>query len=172
MLGYNFRMTEIQGAIGLAQLAKLDGFIEQRRENAHRLTELLFNVPGIIPPYEPDYAFHVFYKYILRLDRKVLKTDAKEFVEALSAEGIPSSRRYPTPLHQQPVFTEHRGFGGSKAPFEKPWYQGETHYGSGLPNAEQLPEELVRIIMRPTFAEGDIRDVADAVRKVAAYFEI
>jgi len=172
MLGYNFRMTEIQGAIGLAQLVKLDGYIQQRRENAHLLTELLSGVPGIIPPYEPDYAFHVFYKYILRIDRKVINADAKAFVEALTAEGIPCSRRYPTPLHQQPVFTEHRGFGGGKAPFEKPWYQGETNYGSGLPNAEQLPGELVRIMMRPTLSAQDMRDVADAVKKVAIYFGV
>jgi len=170
MLGYNFRMTEIQGAIGLVQVAKLDRYIQQRRENAHQLTALLSNVEGIIPPYEPDYAFHVFYKYIIRLDRKVIKANAKEFVEALTAEGIPSSRRYPTPLHQQPVFTEHRGFGGSKAPFEKPWYEGKTHYGSGLPNAERLPEDLVRIVMRPTFSSKDIQDIAVAIEKVAEYF--
>jgi len=171
LLGYNFRMTEVQGAIGLAQLKKLDHYIQQRRENAHRLSELLSSVEGIIPPYEPDDVYHVFYKYIIRLDRAFITATAKEFVDALIAEGIPSSRRYPTPLHQQPVFTEHIGFGGSKAPYEAPWYAGETQYGSGLPNAEQLPEDLVRLVMRPTYAPNDLQDMVDAVAKVATYFK-
>lgn len=170
MLGYNFRMTEVQGAIGLVQLEKLDEYIKLRRRNAHQLTELLSRVEGIIPPYEPDYAYHVFYKYIIRLDRQFISATAKEFVDALTAEGIPSSRRYPTPLHQQPVFVNHCGFGGSKAPFEKPWYQGKTEYGSGLPNAEKLPEDLVRIVMRPTFSSTDIQDIGTAVEKVTEYF--
>ncbi len=170
MLGYNFRMTEVQGAIGLAQLKKLDGYIQRRRENAHRLTKLLTGVEGIIPPYEPEDAYHVFYKYIIRLDRRSIHATAKEFVDALMAEGIPSSRRYPTPLHQQPVFVNHSGFGGKKAPFESPWYEGSTQYGSGLPNAEQLPEDLVRLVMSPNFAPGDIEDVAAAVEKVAEFF--
>jgi len=170
ILGYNFRMTEVQGAIGLTQLNKLDGYIQKRRENAHKLTSLLSRVEGILPPYEPEYAYHVFYKYIIRLDRAQINATAKEFVDALSAEGIPSSRRYPTPLHQQPVFTQHVGFGGSKAPYESPWYAGKTDYGSGLPNAEQLPEELVRLVMRPTYSSDDLQDMANAVAKVSSHF--
>ena len=171
MLGYNFRMTEVQGAVGLVQLQKLDTYIQQRRENAHRLSELLSKVEGIIPPYEPDYAFHVFYKYIIRLDRTYIRATAKEFVDALMAEGVPSSRRYPTPLHQQPVFMDHIGYGGTKAPYEPPWYAGNTQYESELPNAERLPEDLVRLVMRPTFTPKDIQDVSEAVEKVANYFK-
>ncbi len=170
MLGYNFRMTEVQGAIGLAQLNKLDGYIKKRRDNAHYLTSLLSKAEGIIPPYEPEYAYHVFYKYIIRLNRQFIGATAKEFVDALTAEGIPCSRRYPTPLHQQPVFVNHSGFSGSKAPFEKPWYKGETQYGNGLPNAEQLPEVLVRIVMQPTLSHEDVEDVYAAIEKVAEYY--
>jgi perosamine synthetase len=169
-MGYNFRMTEIQGAIGLVQLKRMDEYIEARRANAHQLTELLSEVKGVVPPYEPPEAKHVFYKYILRLDRNVLQTPAKDFVEALAAEGILCSRRYPTPLHQQPVFTEKRGFGLTHAPFTPPWYPGEVQYGSGLPQSEQLPNDLVMIRMSPNLEREDIRDIARAVQKVTKAF--
>jgi perosamine synthetase len=68
-LGYNFRMTEIQGAIGLAQLKKLDGYVQARRKNAHMLSRALRDVDGVIPPYEPPDVEHAYYKYILTLDR-------------------------------------------------------------------------------------------------------
>ena len=169
-LGYNFRMTEIQGAIGLAQLKKLDGYISQRRKHAHALSTLLSNCESVIPPYEPPDVFHVFYKYILRLNRQVLGVSAKDFVEALRAEGILCSRRYPTPLHQQPLFTNKRGFGRTSAPFSPPWYLGRVQYGSGSPVAESLPNDLVQLVMRPTFTEIDLELISKAINKVTHYY--
>jgi perosamine synthetase len=169
-LGYNYRMTEIQGAIGTVQLKKLDEYVSARRKISHHLSQSLMEVEGIIPPYEPPECKHVYYKFIIRLDREVLDITAKEFVEALSAEGIPCSRRYPTPLHQQPVFVEKRGFGNTSAPFTPPWHTNDISYGSGSPVAERLPQELVRLLMRPTFTEDDVEDIARGVEKVAAAY--
>jgi dTDP-4-amino-4,6-dideoxygalactose transaminase len=169
-LGYNYRMTEIQGALGIVQLKRLDSYIAHRRSHAHRLTELLSGIEGLITPYEPPDISHVFYKYILRLDRRYLAVPALEFAAALRSEGIPCSRRYPTPLHQQPVFVQHRGYGGGPAPFEPPWYAGETHYGSGCPVAESLPEDLLTLPMRPTYREQDLADIAAALIKVVRYY--
>jgi perosamine synthetase len=166
-LGYNYRMTEVQGAIGSVQLKKLDQYIAARRRHSHALTELLSSIEGIIPPHEPPHATHVFYKYIIRLDQDILDINAEDFVKVLSAEGIPCSRRYPTPLHQQPVFVQKRGFGETSAPFSPPWHPTGVEYGRGSPVAERLPHELVRLLMRPTFQEGDIEDIARGVRKVA-----
>jgi perosamine synthetase len=170
MLGFNFRMTEIQAAIGIVQLSRLDEFVAARRRWAHLLTEGLSEIEGIIPPFEPEESKHVFYKYIIKLDRNEINVPIKEFIDALAAEGIPCSRRYPTPLHQQPVFVEHRGFGNTQFPFSGPHYSGETNYGSGLPNAEQLPNDLVRLLMRPTLTESDIEDVVRGVRKITRYY--
>jgi perosamine synthetase len=169
-LGYNYRMTEIQGAIGTVQLKKLDDYLAMRRKNSHYLAQILAPITGIIPPYEPPDCKHAFYKFIIRIDREILDTDAKTFVEALSAEGIPCSRRYPTPLHQQPIFVEKRGFGTTSAPFTHPWHPNEVTYGSGSPVAERLPEELVRLLMRPTFTKPDLEDIARGVEKVAKSF--
>lgn len=165
-LGWNYRLTELQSAIGRVQLRKLDDYVSARRENAHRLTELLSKVEGIIPPYEPDYAKHVFYKYIIRLDRNVIDISSADFVAALMAEGIPCSRRYPTPLHKQPVFVEKRGFGRTSAPFTKPWANEEVSYGSGLPNTERLPNDLVRLLMNPNMTISELEDTVNALEKV------
>ncbi len=171
-LGYNYRMTQVQAAVGLVQLGRLDDYVQARRANAHRLSALLSSVPGVITPYEPPEVEHAYYKYILRLDHQFLQVSAKDFVEALTAEGIPCSRRYPTPLHQQPLFTEKRGFGRTSFPFTSPWYSGHVVYGSGLPNAERLPNDLVRLPMSPNLQEEDLYDMAIAVRKVAEAFLI
>jgi len=170
ILGYNFRMTEVQGAIGLVQLRKLPHYIAKRRKNAHLLTHLLSDTLGVLPPYEPEYVEHVYYKYILKLDRKVLTTPAVEIAKAISAEGIPATRRYPTPLHQQPIFVEKRGFGNTSAPFTSPWYPGEVQYGHGLPVAETIPNDLIMIRMNPNLTEEDVADIAHAVRKVVKHY--
>lgn len=171
MLGYNFRMTEVQGALGRVQLTRLDDYVAARRQHAHHLSRLLADVPGIIPPYEPPEAQHAFYKYIIRLDCDVITAPALQFMTALQAEGIACSRRYPTPLHQQPLFTEHKGYGNTQAPFS--WYEGTLpQYGSGLPAAEQLPDALIMIRMQPTFSEQDVEQIAQAVAKVAAAYSV
>ena len=112
---------------------------------------------------------HVFYKYIIRLDRNVLSIDAKDFVAALQAEGIPCSRRYPTPLHQQPVFTKKMGLGLGKTHFP---FNEEVVYGSGLPNSEELPHDLVRLLMNPNMTESELMDTAKAIQKVVDAYHI
>jgi dTDP-4-amino-4,6-dideoxygalactose transaminase len=171
-LGYNYRMSEVQGAVGRVQLKHLDEFVAARRKNAHTLSDLLSQIEGVIPPYEPPESKHAFYKYIVRLDRNVLDVSAKDFVAALSAEGIPCSRRYPTPLHMQPVFVEKRGFGRTSAPFTPPWAKADVVYGSGtLPNAEQLPNDLFRLLMNPRLTDRELEDSATAIRKVVDYYK-
>lgn len=170
ILGYNFRMTEVQGAIGLVQLRKLPQYVAKRRKNAHLLTQLLSDTVGVLPPYEPEYVEHVYYKYILKMDRSVLTTPALMIAKAISAEGIPATRRYPTPLHQQPIFVEKRGFGNTSAPFTSPWYPGKVQYGSGLPVAETIPNDLIMIRIHPNLTEDDIADIAHAIRKVVQHY--
>lgn len=169
-LGFNYRMTEIQGAIGCVQLKHLDEYVRLRRQNAKRLTELLSGIPGVIPPYEPDDCKHVYYKYIIRLDRQITQASSREVAEALTAEGIPATRRYPTPLHQQPIFTEKHGQGNTSAPFC--WYKGELHYGSGLPRAERLPNDLVRLPLIPNLSDEDLADIARGINKVMKYYSM
>jgi perosamine synthetase len=166
-LGYNFRMGEVAASVGRIQLQRMDDFVERRRRNAHKLAELLSDIEGIITPFEPKEVKHAFYKFIVTLDRNVFDTPVKDFVSAIRAEGIPCSRRYPTPIHQQPVFKDKVGYGFGPAPFKPPYAAVEPEYGSGLPVAERLPNDIFRLIMNPELTEVELKDVATTVRKVA-----
>jgi perosamine synthetase len=140
-------MTSMQAATGLVQLGRLDEYLEARRRNAAYLSERLGEIDGIDPPFVADGVVHSYYKYICRL-RPEAAIDIGEFVQAVAAEGIPVSRRYPTPLPQQPVFS------GLAA--------------GNCPNAERLASELFTLLVHPTVETGDLDDVVEAVRKVAS----
>ena len=144
-LGYNYRMTSMQAATGLVQLRKLDGYVEARRRNAAYLNERLGELDGIEAPFVAEYAAHSYYKYIGRL-RPETGVAIARFVQAVAAEGLPISRRYPTPLPQQPVFRDLNA-----AP---------------CPTAERLAGELFTLLVHPTVETADLDDVVAAIRKV------
>lgn len=146
-LGYNYRLTSMQAATGLVQLGRLDAYLETRRCNAAHLTERLTELEAIDPPFVADYAVHSYYKYICRL-RPEAGVDAGWFVRAVAAEGVPISRRYPTPLPRQPVFRD-GGFGATACPI-----------------AERLSGELFTLLVHPTVTTADLDDVVEAIRKV------
>jgi perosamine synthetase len=144
-LGYNYRMTSMQAATGLVQLRRLDEYLEARRRNAAYLSERLGEIDGIEPPFVAEGVVHSYYKYVCRL-RPERGTPIGDFVRAVAAEGIPISRRYPTPLPRQPVF---KGIGAGDCPV-----------------AERLAEELFTLLVHPTVGTGDLDDVVGAIRKV------
>ena len=148
-LGYNYRMSSMQAATGLIQLGRLEAYLEARRRNAAFLTDRLGESVAVETPFVADECVHSYYKYICRL-RPEVGTAIDLFVDALAAEGIPVSRRYPTPLPQQPVF---RDAGYGKQP---------------CPVAERLSGELFTLLVHPTVTLDDLGDVATAIRKVSA----
>jgi perosamine synthetase len=146
-LGYNYRMTSMQAATGLQQLGRLDEYLEARRRNAAYLSERLGELDGIEPPFVAEGVVHSYYKYICRL-RPETGIDIGDFVQAVAAEGVPISRRYPTPLPQQPVF---RGLAAGDCPV-----------------AERLANELFTMLVHPTVETRDLDDVVAAVGKVVS----
>jgi perosamine synthetase len=157
-LGYNYRLSAVQAAVGLVQLSRLDEYLAARRRNAAYLTERLRALPGVEAPVVANHCTHSYYKYICRLRRDILDISVDDFVAAVVAEGVPVSRRYPTPLHRQPVFREAIA-------------QGRCRFEEGsCPNAEALAEELFTLQVHPTVQEKDLSDVAAAIEKVAAAY--
>jgi len=97
--GCNYRMNEIQAAVGCCQLDKLPMLTAKRREIGHKITAALQDVPGIVPVFEPADRVHVFHLYTICMDEKVLGASRDEFMRALyEEEGIQ------TILHYQPTF--------------------------------------------------------------------
>jgi perosamine synthetase len=113
MLGYNYRMSEIQAAIGLVQLEKLPAFVAKRRENAKRLTRLLAKTDRLQLPEETKDRQHSWYLYTVRL-KNATENERNKIVEKLRQKDIGAEVYYIHPVHLMPYYRER--FGGCKLP--------------------------------------------------------
>lgn len=173
----NYRITNMQAAIGIQQVNRAWDMIHKRTENARYLRSLLQDVPGIVLPCEPSYGERVYFYFLIRLLPEVLGTDMLNFAIALAAEGTYnlnylSTTRWMIPQHLEPLFVDKIGYGGTKCPFECPWYEGEVNYYKGLcPTAEQACDEVFWLAsVHPLLEKQDLDDIAAAVRKVVFAF--
>ncbi len=141
VLGYNFRMTDIHAAIGLAQLGKLPGYNQRRREIAARYDAEL---QGVITPQVRPGVTHVYHQYTIR----VAERDA--FAEALREHGVGSGIYYPIPVHRQ-------------KPFLALGY-GDQHF----PVTDRLAREVLSIPVHPSLSDEEVSSVIAAVNEVAA----
>lgn len=147
-LGWNFRMTNLQAAVGLAQLERLDEFVTRKRRMGARYTELLAGVPGLqLPLPATDYADNIYWVYGLVLDES-LPLDAEDAMHRLLKAGV-GTRPFFWPMHEQPVF-QNRG-----------WFAGERY-----PVAERLARRGFYIPSGLALTDDQIDQAARAVRKL------
>jgi dTDP-4-amino-4,6-dideoxygalactose transaminase len=166
-MGYNYRMTEMQAAIGLKALEKLEWNLSRRRENARYLSDRLSRHDALIPPFESDDFEHAYYKYYVRLNLKRLKTDRDTFVKAVRAEGVPIGLGTSSEGYREQAFQEFVGYGRTGCPFRCPWYKGRADYTAvELPNAKRLGGEVFVLQVHPTIERRDLEDVITAIEKV------
>jgi dTDP-4-amino-4,6-dideoxygalactose transaminase len=164
MLGYGYRMTEIEAAIGLCQLRHLDEWNETRKRLAQYLSDRLQEFSGIIPAKVREGCTHVYYVYPLLYDEARTGISRELFAEALVAEGIPTGVGYVKPLYLAPLYQQRQAFAFKH-------YQGKALYDKGLcPIAEELHFKTLLIIpvCRPPATERDMDDIVRAVDKVLA----
>jgi len=108
-IGFNYRMTNMQAAIGLAQTEQLEKFVQMRRANAAYYSALLATVPGITTPPEADWAMNVYWMYGILVDEKAYGMNRDQLRRALAERGI-ETRTFFIPMHCQPVyFDQYRG---------------------------------------------------------------
>lgn len=113
-LGFNYRMTNVQAAIGLAQLERIDELVERRRNNAYLYNSLLKDIKGIRSPIEKEWAKNVYWMYsILIEDRFGMNRD--DLMKRLENKGI-ETRTFFIPMHRQPVFKETKVFKNENYP--------------------------------------------------------
>ena len=141
MVGFNFRMTEIDAAIGLCQLNKLEKIVKRRQYEANYLNLRLSKLPGLIIPNVEEGNTHVYYTYALQLDRNIIKDKKSEIIEKLSKAGLPNiSGSYPV-IYFLPIFQSKIAFGKSGFPWNNNDEISEVSYQKGLcPVAEDLLE--------------------------------
>ena len=113
MLGTNYRMSEIQAAIGNVQMKKLPSFIAKRRQNAEQLTKILEKTNKLVLPYETTDRQHSWYLYTARL-KDGTETQRNKLLEELKNKGIGAEAYYVNPVHQMPFYREN--FGSAKLP--------------------------------------------------------
>ncbi|RLI26136.1 glutamine--scyllo-inositol aminotransferase, partial [Candidatus Bathyarchaeota archaeon] len=172
MLGFNYRMTELQGAVARAQLKKVRWVVERRRRVAESLTRKISGIEGLTPPKVPKGCKHSYWLYPLKIELSMFDAPLDDIVKALQAEGIPAGAGYiGKPIYLAPLFTEKRGYGGTKCPWICPLYGREIGYREGLcPQAEKTISQLITLPCNEYFTEEDVEDIAEALEKVTSYY--
>ncbi len=169
-IGWNYRMTEIEAALGLVQLGKLDSLNRARKDLAWYLLDRLPRHPGLTYPTEGTGIAHVYHVFGMTYDEGLVGLPRKRFIEALAAEGIPVGPGYPRPLYHNPLFQDRLAYGKQGCPFTCHLYQGGTvSYAKGLcPVAEALcaSRALWTFVVRPPATTRDMDDIANAFAKV------
>jgi len=141
-LGYNFRMSDITAALGIAQLGKVDRIIEMRREIAGRLSARLCNIRGICVLHPPDGFLHTYQIYTIRVKDGQEKRDA--LLTHLARKGIMSK------VYFHPVHLTH-------------FYKVGLGYNCDLPVTEKISQQILSLPMYPSLSEEEINFIADAV---------
>ena len=137
ILGWNYRMTEIQAAILREQLKKLPKITEERRRNAEYLTSILKEVDGISPGYTAPYVKHAYHLYLIDYYPDKVGLSKELFIKAVNAEGVPLSGGYMWPAYTNPVFSNPKNM--PICPYKCPLIGREIKYFKGMcPNAEKL----------------------------------
>ncbi|QZY56313.1 UDP-4-amino-4,6-dideoxy-N-acetyl-beta-L-altrosamine transaminase [Crassaminicella profunda] len=151
-LGYNYRITDVQCALGVSQLEKIDRFIDRRRELVKKYNEYLSAVDGVIIPYQGDYSHSSYHLYVVQIEVEKFSVGRKEIFEALKAENIGVN------VHYIPVYYH-------------PYYQ-KLGYKKGLcPNAERIYERIITLPLFPKMSNDDLKAVVNAVNKVLTYYK-
>jgi perosamine synthetase len=170
MIGYNFRLGEIECAIGIEQLKKLDHFVATRQRIAGRLSFGLQSLSGLrIPVVRPN-CTHVYYVYPLVLDARALGVSRDRIQAALNAEGIPVSNRYQN-LHLLPTFQRKIAYGSKGFPWTSDICKRDVDYSKGIcPVAEELNDStfLGFGICAYDLGEPEVDLIVQAFKKVWA----
>ncbi len=172
MIGWNYRMNELEAAIGREQLKKLSSLLKQRRELVDYLTEKIKVYKGLLTPAVRSHCEHSFYRYPLRIDSSKLNIDASRIVEFLNAEGMDFYPGY-LPINLFPIYQRKTGFGDRGCPFKCPWYEGDPDYSmDDLPNVRHAMKwSFSTEVVRPPLTFSDMDEIAVAFDKVWNHLE-
>lgn len=142
MLGYNFRLGEIEAAIGIEQTKKLEGAIGSRQQAASALTQGLSHLKGLSLPVVEQDCSHVYYFYAMQLNVEILGVSRDRIAEALIAEGIPGVCSMYQNVHLLPMYQKKIAYGAKGFPWSSDICRRDVSYAKGIcPVAERLQDE-------------------------------
>ena len=164
----NYRITELQSAVGIAQFDRLDSITESRNRHGDALTSMIRDIPCLTHHVVYDHNRSSYWFYMFRLKPNMLKVDRERFVNALIAEGIPARAGYiPRPVYLEKLFTEKSFFPGGIWPAEV--VSGKSYvYNEGLCTlAEEILKTAVIVPINEFYTEQDIIDIGNAIIKIS-----
>ena len=169
IFGSNYRMTEIVAAMARVQMKRLDYLTKKRQALARHLAKELSKIPGITPPFIHPNNTHVFYRFTMKVNEKVLGISRDALSKAMKAEGFAMSQGYVKPIHLLPLFQSRRAFNNTEFPFKNNYYGGNPDYSKGTcPVVERLEEGEVTLtdICQHPYTKREIDLFLKALRKV------
>lgn len=152
--GFKYNMSDVQAAIGLHQLRRLDQFIETRTHYANIYREAFAGLPEVELPARVEGVRHAWHLFIILLRLDMLQIGRDEFMEALRQENIGTGVHFRS-LHIQPYYRDALGL--------RP---------EDLPNAAAISDRILSLPLYPKMSERDVLDVVEAVRKVVAFYRV
>lgn len=152
-LGYNYRMTDMQAALGVSQMNKLDKYVHQRQEIAEVYNNAFSQLDGLVIPEQLPMGKSSWHLYMLRWLPECFSVDRGKIFEALRQENIGVH------VHYIPIY-------------KQPYYQGLGYAKDLCPNAEEYYRTAITIPLFPKMSESDVQDVISAVRKVYNMFVV
>lgn len=168
-LSQNYRMTELQAAVALGQLGRVAEVVRRRRESAERLTRLIEEVQGVLPPRAPINTRPAYWLYFLHIHEDAAGIGTKQFGEALLAEGVPAWVQYMVePLYLSPLFALHKTYGTSAYPFSA--YRAQDYRPGLCPNAEKALKTVIAIHWNENYTPSQVKQIAVAITKVAHHY--
>jgi len=160
-LGWGYRMTELEAALGIAQISKLDVLNDTRIKLANYLTTEINKIDGLLHV-KYDFVKHVYWMFGFSFDEERIGISRNLFCDALKAEGVPCAAGYVEPLYLNPLYLEKKAFAYKH-------YTGHVKYEKGIcPTAELLHEKKLinTLICRPPATIEDMKDVIEAITKI------
>lgn len=151
-VGYNYRMTDVEAAVGASQMKRLGAITSRRQANARFLDGAIASIDGLYAPTPTQGAEHVYHLYPVRMDLSAFTCSRDEFAAALKAEGVPTALHYPRPMSRQPLFAR---FVQDAAEFKV---------------SERLAATLFCVPIHPALTEQELGVVAEGLRKVAGAY--
>jgi len=147
-LGFNYRMTDLQAALGICQLEKLDKFIQRRKEIVKQYNQAFKDIPGTTIPFEKIKNSSAFHLYVLQIDFEKIGKTRSQVMDELKAKGIGTQVHY-IPVHTQPYYK--KNFGYKKGDF---------------PVSEKYYEQALSIPLYPKMSDGDIKYIIKTLLKI------
>ena len=171
-LAPNYRMNELTGAVGLAQLKKLKRICGRRNLYGEKISAGIQDLPGIEIPKVIEGCRSSYWFYMFRIDESQAGVGRDQFSDALAAEGIQCSRGYiPDCIYRYDLFANRNAYDSTNCPFNCPYTKNQASYEKGLcPTAEKILKTSIKMPVSEFFTDQDAEDVIRAIHKVADYY--